>query len=533
MQQHGTASEFDAYRWGRLSRRMLAALMLCSAFSGCVTPWEKSALMKETYPNIDRVQGPTERRMRGFLWNRRQETKDESDSLKPLAGTDEYLAATELYKSEEYAEAQKAFKSVAKKFKKSEIREDALFMQGEAAFQQEHYSKAHDLYATLLKEYPSTRHLDVVSERLFKIGRLWLDFPEVAKLSEIQQVNYDDPKHRLPPEEPPKLNSTPIFVPNFTNKARPTFDTPGNGAAALQAIWMNDPTGPLADDAMMLVASHHARQGNYIEADRYFRMLRETFPNSPHLQDAFLIGSHVKLMSYQGADYDGKTLEDAEMLKESTLRLYPNIADSERLKDELAKIQAAKAERQWQEVALWLRKGNKRAASVVCHQLISEFPKSSQAEMARKQLNDMGPQYVSGAVLLTPLDPPKPPLWRRALGLPAAEPAPQPAPQPAVQPKSNTSPYANDQGSEQPPSRLMPNPFRKRPAPTSEPVEGDSSESPSEGDDSEGEARAELNDKESPKKRGWRWPAPRRLPAEADDEAKKLEVSDTPGRSKL
>jgi len=530
MQQHGTASNFDAYRWGRWSRRVLAALILCSACSGCVTPWEKSALLKETYPNIDRVQGPTERRMRGLLWNRHKDTKDESDSLKPLAGTDEYLAATELYKSEEYAEAQKAFKSVAKKFKKSEIREDALFMQGEAAFQQEHYSKAHDLYATLLKEYPSTRHLDVVSERLFKIGRLWLDFPEVAKLSEIQQVNYDDPKHRLPPEEPPKRNKTPIFVPNFTNKARPTFDTPGNGAAALQAIWMNDPTGPLADDAMMLVASHHARQGNYIEADRYFRMLRETFPNSPHLQDAFLIGSHVKLMSYQGADYDGKTLEDAEMLKESTLRLYPNIADSGRLKDELTKIQAAKAERQWQEVALWLRKGNKRAATVVCHQLISDFPKSTQAELARKQLNDMGPQYVSGAVLLTPHDPPKPPLWRRALGLPAVE---EPVMQPVTQPKSAASPYANDQGGEQAPSRMMPNPFRKRTAPSADPIEGDSSESASGDDGSEAGGRVDLNEKDPSKKRSWRWPAPRRLPAEAEDDATKLEVSDTPGRSKL
>jgi TolA-binding protein len=528
--QHGTENEKDSPPREHRFRPWLALLVLWSALPGCVTPWEKYALMKDTSPNIDRVQGPTERRMRNLFWARKQDPVDDSsDSLKPLAGTEEYLAATELYKDEEYAQAQKAFKSVAKKYKKSEIREDALFMQAEAAFQQDHYSKAHDTYATLLKEFPSTRHLDVVSERLFKIGRLWLDFPEVAKLGEIQQVNFEDPKRKLPAEEPPKPNKTPVFVPNFSDKERPLFDTPGNGVACLQAIWMNDPTGPLADDAMMLVASHHARQGNYIEADRYFRMLRETFPNSPHLQDAFLIGSHVKLMSYQGPDYDGKTLNDAQLLKESTLRLYPNIGDADRLKDELAKIEAAKAEVLWKQVELWLRKGNKRAASVMCHQLISTYPKSTQAELAQAKLESMGPQYASGAVLLTPLDPPKPPLWRRALGLPAPDAPPPPPSKPPV--AEATTPYADETKEGQSPSRWS-NPFRRRPAPPSDPAE---QRSPGEGEETDGldGGQVDLNEKDSTRKRNWFWPAPRRLPQEADADARKLGVDESPGRSKL
>lgn len=314
--------------------------LMCAA--GCASPWERSALLKDSYPNIDRVQGPTERSLRN-LFKKKQEdnalngTSLSGKSLKPIAGTDDYLAATELYKDEKYLEAQKAFKRVASKYKKSEIREDALFMEAEAAWQRELYGKAHDIYAVLLKEYPSTRHLNVVSERLFKIGRIWLDFPEVAKLGEIHQVNFDDPKLKLPSEEPPKIpKSRPLFVPNLWDKKEPLFDTPGNGVAALTAVWMNDPTGPFADDAMMLVASYHARKGNYIEADRFFQMLRETFPNSPHVQNAFLLGSHVKLMSYQGPDYETRTLDEAQKLKEATMRLYPNLPESDRLKDELA-----------------------------------------------------------------------------------------------------------------------------------------------------------------------------------------------------
>ena len=226
--------------------------------------------------------------------------------FKPIAGEPEYLAALDLFKEKKYEESRVAFKKVGKKFKKSEIREDALFMQAEAAWQQEHYpAAAHDAYAVLLKEYPSTRHLNVVSERMFKLGRVWLDFPEVANLGEIRQVNFDEPAKKLPSDEPPKIpKAKPLFVPNFKNKKEPLFDTPGNGVAALSAVWMHDPTGPLADDSMMLVASYHARKGNYVEADRFFQMLRETFPNSPHVQNAFVLGSHVKLMSYQGPTYE-------------------------------------------------------------------------------------------------------------------------------------------------------------------------------------------------------------------------------------
>ncbi len=378
--------------------------------AGCASPWERSALLKDQFPNIDRVQGPTERSLRN-IFKKKEEESDNSlsgKSLKPIAGTEEYLAATKLYKDEDYPQAQKAFKKVAKKYKKSEIREDALFMEAESAWQQDNYSRAHDVYAILLKEYPSTRHLNVVSERLFKLGRIWLEFPEVAKLGEIQQVNFDNPKEKLPSEEPPKMpKSKPVFSPNFWNKKEPLFDTPGNGVAALTAVWMNDPTGPLADDAMMLVASYHARKGNYIESDRYFQMLRETFPNSPHVQNAFLLGSHVKLMSYMGPDYESRTLEEAQKLKEATMRLYPNLPETARLKDELARIEEAKAQVIWQQVNLWLRKGNKRAAAIYCHTVISQYPNSEYAKLAQAKLVELGPEYASGAAFLRSTDPKK------------------------------------------------------------------------------------------------------------------------------
>jgi len=515
--QHHFPHERLRDRRGRAALRVVALGCLLSLLPGCITPWEKSALLKDSTPNISRVQGPTERRLRSLMWLRERENPDDSGSLKPLVGTEEYVAATDIYKDERYAEAQKAFKKVAKKYKKSDIREDALFMQAEAAYQQEHYSKAHDVYAVLLKEFPSTRHLDVVSERLFKIGRVWLDFPEVAKLGEVQQVNYDDPKRKLPPEEKPKSSGKPIFVPNFFDKSEPLFDTSGNGVAALQAIWMNDPTGPLADDSMMLVASHHARKGNFVEADRFFQMLRETFPNSPHLQEAFLLGSHVKLMSYQGAEYEGKTLTEAKLLKESTLRLYPDIADKERLKRELAQIDEANAHRDWEQVELWKRKGNKRAAAVYCYQVIDKYPKSPLALKAQEQLEAFGPEYASGAVLRQSVDPKKPSLLSRVIPQSQAKAAPDNS-------ASSKPQYAPESDVEESPLRRRLNPFQRSPGDES-PIDDIESESESDS------AEETIESNETAKKRNW-FRRSQPLPLPDDSDAQELE-SVPSGHTKL
>ena len=115
-------------------------------------------------------------------------------------------------------------------------------------------------------------------------------------------------------------------------------------------------------------------------------MLREEYPNSPHLQTSFVLGSHVKLMSYQGASYDEKQLEDARQLKASTLRLFPNLPEKDRLKDELVKIEEARAQRLWELVELYGRKKKPQAQIIYADELLQTYPKSSYAPQAREVL---------------------------------------------------------------------------------------------------------------------------------------------------
>src|SRR5690606_32372891 len=131
-------------------------------------------------------------------------------------------------------------------------------------------------------------------------------------------------------------------------------------------------TGPLADDALMLTASHFLKQGDFVEADRYYTTLREEYPKSPHLENAFILGSHVKLMTYEGPEYDGSVLEQSRELKESTLKLYPKHPERERMLEEVRKIDEAKARHAWEMVEFYQTKRKPRAVAMYCRTVIEK-----------------------------------------------------------------------------------------------------------------------------------------------------------------
>lgn len=354
-------------------------------------------------PKIERGDVASERHWYDRFTSSRPSTPVVHDETEQQRQREIYDEAERLYQGQQYADAAKMLKPLTKRKQSllqkarfwsvepdyredhNRVREDSMYLLAESYFKQERFSDAKEYYELLLKEYPSTRHLNTSTKRLFAISRTWLGFPEFATSDDVTPVNLENPRATPVPKKQKPPHSA-VLVPNLTDKSRPAFDTPGNALDALKAIWMYDPRGPLADDAIMMTASHYVRVGNYQEADRYFSMLREEYPNSPHLQTSFVLGSHVKLMSYQGAGYDEKQLEDARQLKESTLRLFPNLPEKSRLKEELVKIEEARAQRLWETVELYGRKRMPKAQIIYAEELLQTYPKSSYAPDAREIL---------------------------------------------------------------------------------------------------------------------------------------------------
>ena len=331
-----------------------------------------------------------------------------------------FAAAKSAAERGEHAAAAGEFKRLARRYPDTEIEQDCLFLHAESLYAQDRLAPAQDAYDTLLDRYPGTRHIDVVSKRQFETARRWLGFPEVVRKSDVRPVSYAaadltpaPTPAKKEPERPFDLSYAVPLVPNFVDKSRPLFDTKGRAMQALKSVWMNDPTGQYADDALMLTASHHLRRGDNMEADRVYEILRKEYPESPYLEDAYVLGSHARAVVWQGAQYDDAALEESRALKESTLRLFPDSPQRTQIREELAKMGEAAAERDWALVTLYRKKGKDAAVAIYCQKMLTDHPGSKYAAEARR-LYDVLPASAKahlpplGAAPAAAADPPRP-----------------------------------------------------------------------------------------------------------------------------
>jgi outer membrane protein assembly factor BamD (BamD/ComL family) len=386
----------------RLTR--LAAVCCAVAFglSGCrsfnLLGGSNGDAQMQAMTSTDDIKGPLERMLtRGSRSKNRDRLRSTPDYYQK--GRDEFEQAKRNFDARDFAAAEKELKGIVKTYDEYAVKEDALFYLGDAYFAQRRYAKAQDAFDELVKDFPGTKYQRQISKRLFEIAGVWLDFPDVVKSSDIQLTgNLEDANRTKVPRHKRKSYDPTLRVPfliNLHDSTRPYFDTEGRALEALKSIWLNDPTSDLADDALMMTASHYLRNGNNVRADDYFAALRQSYPNSPHFQNAYILGSHVKLMAYEGADYDGTRLEESRQLKESALKLWPNHELAGRMEDELQRIEDEKAKREWEHAQFWLKKGRKDSAAIYCRELLRLYPDSQYAERAREFLAEHGHQLPS------------------------------------------------------------------------------------------------------------------------------------------
>lgn len=338
-------------------------------------------------------------RLRGVTDSAELKERARHERLYSGRGQTELGQANKLFESGSLKDAVRRYKLVAKNYSDSSIGEEAQFRLAESYYRMSKFSWAQDAYHQLFEDYPSTRYMDESTHKLFSIARYWLGDLPITKEGDgtIRLVSHTDedidPKSAEKPKRFDPTLRVPV-LPNFHDRTRPVFDTKGRALEALRTIWLSDPTGPLADDALMATATHYLNKGDYVESDRYFKILRDEYPKSPHLEDAFVLGSHVKLMSYQGALYDGTALSEAESLKKNTLRLFPDNRSSERIRAELAKVEEQAALREWELVDFYRRKNKPRAMAIQCMQVIQNHPESRFVDRARATLRTLDPKEI-------------------------------------------------------------------------------------------------------------------------------------------
>jgi outer membrane protein assembly factor BamD (BamD/ComL family) len=290
------------------------------------------------------------------------------------AGQRAYQEAEQLFQQERYADAEAAFKRIANDHKDTPLEEDAMFMIAECQFLTQQYPKAQDSYERLMQKYSNTRHLDKAARRQFAIGKTWLNGGSDEQQG-VRQARFDAP-----------------LVTNITDKTRPLMDTEGRALESLQSVWLHDPTGPLADDSLMMAGGHYFVNGQYEEAEHQYDLVREQYPKSEHQSMAHLLGAKAKLRAYGGPQYDGSKLDEADRLMRSAVRQFPELSeDRPRIYRNLEAIRAQKAERLWAQAEYYRRTLHPGSARIYYQLLLERYPDTKWAEFARQRITPNSP----------------------------------------------------------------------------------------------------------------------------------------------
>jgi outer membrane protein assembly factor BamD (BamD/ComL family) len=261
-----------------------------------------------------------------------------------------------------FVRAAKEFTAAADRWPDSSLEQDALFMTGESYFFADHYVDANKSFEMLVKKYPNSRHLDVVEARRFLIAKFWL------------LANDKEPY--------------PFYMFNVTDETRPWYDTRGHALRVFDKMKVDDPTGRLADDAVMAHANEMFQKGQFERADQYYTDLIKAYPESEHQFDAHYLGLKSKLNSYRGADYSGDSLDEGEKLIKQMRRQFPNESAREReyLDRAFAEIRYKKAERNWRMAEYYNNRREYGGAKYYYQIVQQEYDDTTFAEQANARM---------------------------------------------------------------------------------------------------------------------------------------------------
>ena len=271
-----------------------------------------------------------------------------------------------LYRDRRYDDAIAKYKVAIDRWPDSVIEEDALWQLAECWFFLDRYPKAEDGYDELVKKYANSRYLDRIAQRQFIIGQYWLAV--------------DRRKH------------LPLLIPNVADRSRPIFDTKGRALKAFEHVRLNDPRGSLADDSIMAEANAHFLDRQWIDADYYYGLLRNEYPDSEFLLQAHLLGLQAKLRAYQGPGYEGGVLDEAELLADQTLVQFPDQLgkeDQDRLVSTRAEVAAQQALRHWQRAEFYAKGKHYTSARIYYALIARDRPQTLLAQKARDRLGSI------------------------------------------------------------------------------------------------------------------------------------------------
>ena len=184
-------------------------------------------------------------------------------------------SAPELFRLSRFAEAEPQFAWIAAVRRGTSWGERAQYHLAECQYQQKRYVAALASFERLHTEYPATGYMSDVVRREYEIAKLWMT-----------QLDHQTPAGK-------KL---PWFA--RLDGRLPLFATRRFALEALEHVRQNDPTGPLAGAAGVMIADYYMKRQEFDTAAQYYAQVAAEHPRSPLSHYARRAAFRARIRSY-------------------------------------------------------------------------------------------------------------------------------------------------------------------------------------------------------------------------------------------
>jgi tetratricopeptide (TPR) repeat protein len=256
----------------------------------------------------------------------------------PAAGTAaaEFESARKLYQDGEYARAESVFHKIARDKEASLVlTEEALYFEADCLRLQGHYPRAAELYQAHVEAYQAGRYTSKARQRMFEIANYWLD--DTRKYMEAVKERRAGKRWFV----------MPVSFVNF-DRTRPLLDCKGHALRLMEKVYLTDPTGPLAEEALFFLGTIKFFEEDYRVADHFYTELIRHHPNGKRAPEAVELSIICKQMATGGSEYDTRLVSEARELVDRARAAYPELARKENfLLDQLHSINQQQADKDW------------------------------------------------------------------------------------------------------------------------------------------------------------------------------------------
>lgn len=362
-------------RWGMRWLARLAACWLVLIPAGCETVHAPDWFYDVTKPRVELPPPSGDVILRAGHWS-------QEEALQPGTLAGDCASAKILFQRGEYGDAEKVFRWLGKRAEKEknlEVLEECLYHEAECLYQRRKYPKARDLFAKLVNTFPSTRYRAEAVQRQYEIASYWLKDTERA-MQEWQ--DYSEGKRWF-------------VMPSIISfeQEKPTFDVEGHALKSFQAIYMQDPLGTSAPEALYRAGGINFFRERYDDSDTFYSLLVENYPKSALAPAALELAIQSKIHLVGGPDYDARKLVEARQMVDTALRSYPELRDKQDfLERTLYSINDQQAAKDYG-IAEFYRRTHHPGAAYFYYEIVRRrYPGTTWADKALQRIEEMRDQ---------------------------------------------------------------------------------------------------------------------------------------------